>query len=287
MERVEGENIARRGSRRPIRDVLRYAVQIADALAAAHAAGIVHRDLKPGNIMVTRRGVVKVLDFGIAKITTLPASAYSATRTMTEPGRVVGTFAFMSPEQAEGRDVDARSDIFSFGCVLYELVTGHRAFDGGSSMGTLAAVLAKEPRPARELSPELPPPVIQIIETCLRKNRDERWQSIGDVRLLLEAAIADPSTAPPPLARRSMVLALIPIAALAGALGAWYFVRAPAPPPKVEKPRLLNRATLGSGLNMSPALSQDGHLLAWAGDRAGNGNLDIWVQQVGSSEPSA
>jgi len=223
MEHVEGQNIAKRGTRLTIRDGLRYAVQIADALVAAHAEGIVHRDLKPGNIMVTSRGLVKVLDFGIAKMTITPASADAATWTMTEPGRVFGTTAFMSPEQAEGKEVDARSDIFSFGCVLYELVTGHRAFDAESSMGSLAAVMVKEPRPLRELSPELPAPVVRIIEHCLRKKREERWQSIVDVKLLLEAALADPLVAdPPPRKRRPLILALVSAAAAMGALVAWW-----------------------------------------------------------------
>ncbi|HXA51939.1 MAG TPA: protein kinase [Candidatus Acidoferrum sp.] len=283
MEHVEGQNIARRGTKLALREGLRYAVQIADALAAAHADSIVHRDLKPGNIMVTSRGLVKVLDFGIAKMKAPPVSDSAATLTITEIGKVVGTFAYMSPEQAEGREVDARSDIFSFGCVLYELVTGHRAFDGGSSMGTLAAVIVKDPRPVHELSPELPPAVVHAIENCLRKRREDRWQSMGDVKLLLESALADLTVAPAPASRRHIALALLPVGLIAGMLG-WYFARKSAHPPP-ERAHLLYRATLGPGLNLSPSLSPDGHLLAWASDRGSNGNLDVWVQQVGSSEP--
>ncbi|MBS1858991.1 MAG: PD40 domain-containing protein [Acidobacteria bacterium] len=286
MERVEGENIARRGSRLSSRDALRYAIQIADALAAAHAAGIVHRDLKPGNLMVTPRGLVKVLDFGIAKMTAPPASSDEITRTITSPGRVIGTFSYMSPEQAEGKDVDTRSDIFSFGCVLYELLTGHRAFDGESTVATLAAVLAREPRPVHELSPDLPAPIARIIENCLRKKREERWQSIGDVKLMLESALADLSAAPasPPARRFSIpIAALVAAAALAGALAAWFLAR--TPPAKPEHARLLGQVTLGSGLSMAPAISTGGQLLAWASDRAGQGNLDIWVQQVGAADP--
>ena len=285
MEYVEGQTISRRGSRLPLREAVRYAIQIADALATAHADGIVHRDLKPANIMVTGRGVVKVVDFGIAKLTTAPSTSDAVTWTMTQPGQVTGTFAYMSPEQAEGREVDARSDIFAFGCVLYELLTGHKAFEGDSSMGTLAAVIAKEPRPIRELTPDLPPRLVQIIDTCLHKRREDRWQSIADVKVLLEAALADPATAAPAGARRPLAFALVPVALVAGALGAWLFFRKAAPPAPLQRVHLLNRATFGGDLNLAPAISQDGHILAWASDRHGDGHLDIWVQQIGSSDP--
>src|SRR5262249_30467465 len=149
MELVRGETIARRGTRLALRDALAYAVQVADALAAAHACGIVHRDLKPGNIMVTDRRLVQGLDFRIAQMATHGGSD-SDTETLTMPGNVVGTFAYMSPEQAQGKETDARSDIFSFGCVLYELVTGRRAFDADSQMGTLAAVIGQDPFPLDE-----------------------------------------------------------------------------------------------------------------------------------------
>ncbi|MDE3167676.1 MAG: PD40 domain-containing protein [Acidobacteriota bacterium] len=285
MERVEGAGIARRGARLSLRDALHYAAQIADALAAAHAAGIVHRDLKPGNIMVTSRGLVKVLDFGIAKITGLPASSDEITRTLTSPGVVIGTFSYMSPEQAEGKDVDARSDIFSFGCVLYELVTGRRAFDAETTVATLAAVLAREPRPARELSPGLPAPVAHIIENCLRKKREERWQSMADVKLLLDAALAGLSapSAGPALRRRPLPAAALAAAALlAGAFGAWFLTR--TPPAKPAQARALNQVTFDPGLSMAPAISSDGQLLAWASDRSSDGNLDIWVRQAGAAD---
>jgi hypothetical protein len=192
----------------------------------------------------------------------------------------------MSPEQAEGKEVDARSDIFSFGCVLYELVTGHRAFDADTAMATLAAVIVKDPRPLRELSPDLPAPLVRVIETCLRKKREDRWQSMVDVKLLLDAALADPLVTPPvkPV-RRRWLAAVVAAAAIAGALGAWFFAREvsrTAPPERVHP---LYRATMGAGLNLAPAISQDGHLLAWASDRGPDGNLDIWVLQVGSSDP--
>ena len=158
MECVEGKTLGSFAAHRPpLRETLAVAIQIADALAAAHAAGIVHRDLKPGNIMVTERGLVKILDFGIAKVTAAADPESNVTQTLTMSGQVVGTVAFMSPEQAAGKEVDWRSDIFSFGCVLYEIVTGHRAFHGDTEMATLAAVIAKEPTPARAVRPRSAP----------------------------------------------------------------------------------------------------------------------------------
>jgi len=168
-----------------LNDVLTYGAQIADALAAAHAAGIVHRDLKPGNVMVTDRGLVKVLDFGLAKLTEIAADEDAVTVSVmpkTEEGLVVGTAAYMSPEQAEGKRVDARSDIFSFGAVLYEMVTGRRAFSEESKVATLSAILHKEPPPLENVPPELD----KIIRRCLRKDAGRRIQHMVDVKLALE-----------------------------------------------------------------------------------------------------
>jgi serine/threonine protein kinase len=177
----------------PLRDTLKYSIQIADALARAHSAGIVHRDLKPANIIIDEDGRVKLLDFGLAKLTekTLDSEAAAATVTaadapLTEEGSIVGTVAYMSPEQAEGTKVDARSDIFSFGSVLYEMVTGRRPFEGATKMSTISAILQKEPPPPGGLAPNLPPELEKIILRCLRKDRDRRTQHIDDVKLALE-----------------------------------------------------------------------------------------------------
>src|SRR5580658_5435725 len=165
MEYVAGATldqlIGRKGLR--VRTALKYAAQIADALATAHAAGIVHRDLKPSNLIVTPQGVVKVLDFGLAKLNEeAEADAFAETVhgegvPLTEEGTILGTVAYMSPEQAEGKKVDARSDIFSFGSVFYEMVTGQRAFTGGSKLASLSAVLHKEPQPPSQTVADLPP----------------------------------------------------------------------------------------------------------------------------------
>jgi serine/threonine protein kinase len=177
----------------PLRDTLKYSIQIADALARAHSAGIVHRDLKPANIIIDEDGRVKLLDFGLAKLTEKTVDSEAAATTMTaedapltEAGSIVGTVAYMSPEQAEGRKVDARSDIFSFGSVLYEMVTGRRPFEGATKMSTISAILQKEPPPPGGLAPNLPAELEKIILRCLRKDRDRRTQHIDDIKLALE-----------------------------------------------------------------------------------------------------
>ena len=188
MEHLEGKTLDKvlAGEKLRLREVLQLGIEIADGLAAAHAAGIVHRDIKPGNLMVTAAGSgqrkIKVLDFGLAKQATGRA-------TLTQAGMVMGTVAYMSPEQAEGRSVDARSDIFSFGAVLYEMVTGQAAFEKESGASTMAAILRDEPAPARTLVPAMPRELQWVIALCLKKQPARRWQGMPDLKVALEEAL--------------------------------------------------------------------------------------------------
>ncbi len=198
MELVKGHTLGDMISagKIPAIDCLKLAMQIADALAAAHSIGIVHRDLKPANVMVTPDGLVKVLDFGLAKLAdnTGAIDFRECDSTMsihlnsprTAEGAIVGTVAYMSPEQAEGRKIDPRSDIFSFGSVLYEMLTGERAFRGGSGLETLAAVLRDTPRDLAKTRADAPPEVQEIVMRCLRKDRDQRYQAMSDVKNAIE-----------------------------------------------------------------------------------------------------
>ncbi len=289
MEFVTGKPldqvIGRKGLK--LSEALKYAVQIADALAAAHAAGIVHRDLKPANVIVGNNGVVKVLDFGIAKLVEPTPGEQAPTKiSITEAGSIIGTPAYMSPEQAEGKKLDTRSDIFSFGSLLYEMLSGRQAFRGESNFATLSAITSREPDP---LPPEIPQELENLIVRCLRKEPERRIQHIGDVKLTLQdlkesdsgqPAVAGATGPRLRLSHLGVVAALVLIAAA----GMMLWLSRPTRPALLLPPTL-TRLTTDSGLTTDPALSPDGKLLAYASDRNGQGNLDVYVRQVGGGDP--
>jgi eukaryotic-like serine/threonine-protein kinase len=315
MEYLDGTTLEQRIHARTVAvaDALKYGVQIADAVATAHRAGIIHRDLKPSNVMVTERGLVKVLDFGVAKLgeASLPGDLQDGVNTIDAPastmeGVIVGTVAYMSPEQAEGRKVDGRSDIFSFGVLLYELLTGRRPFTGTSRLSTLAAILERDYPPLVDTVTGIPPELDRVVGRCLRKDPERRFQHMDDVRVALEElrdesisgrfALGSARTAGVPLSsgtlpaaprasrrgRRGVLIAGgVAIALLAAAATSLWRSSAPRPP---FNP-VLHRLTSDSGLTAFPALSPDGKLLAYASDRIEDGGLDIWVEQMGSSQP--
>ena len=192
MEYIEGETLAARLKRGafPLDEAIEYGIQIADGLDKAHRAGIVHRDLKPGNAMLTKSGI-KLLDFGLAKVLTGetgPETSDAPTRQkdLTKDQSIIGTLQYMAPEQLEGKEVDARTDIFAFGALLYEMITGHKAFEGTSQASLIAAILEREPAPIATLQPMSPPAMDHVVKKCLAKDPERRWQTARDLTLELE-----------------------------------------------------------------------------------------------------
>lgn len=228
MELVEGVSLDVELAKGPlpVSRALDYAVQVASALEAAHAAGMVHRDVKPANLMVTSDGRVKVLDFGLAKLVERGGADTTMTALGTQPGMILGTAAYMSPEQAEGRPVDARSDLFSFGAVLYEMFAGRRAFAGDSDVGLLTAILRDQPPPIREARADVPAELEAIVERCLAKHPASRYQDAGALRAALTRVLAASARPADTNWRRPLVLAPLTLLLLAAAaLGAWQFVQ--------------------------------------------------------------
>jgi Tol biopolymer transport system component len=292
MELVDGQTLDRLipSSGMRLGEVLRLGAQIADACAKAHAAGVVHRDLKPANVMVQSDGRVRVLDFGIAKLMTAGAGdTMAADATGTSPGVVLGTAAYMSPEQAEGRPVDARSDIFSLGAMLYEMSSGQRPFKGDSPVTVMAAVLQQEPVPLGEARAGVPPELARVVARCLRKDPARRVQSMADLKVALDELREDAEsgrlTAVTPGAARHrrggrviVALGVLVIAAL-GAAG--YFAwRAARPAESTETPQPVPLTTY-AGSESDPSFSPDGTQLAfrWSGEH--QDNPDVYVMLIG------
>jgi Tol biopolymer transport system component/predicted Ser/Thr protein kinase len=294
MEYVPGKSLDRLIPRHgmPLGEVLRIAIPIADALARAHGRGIVHRDLKPSNIVVGTEGAVKLLDFGLAKVvpwaaTDPEAETETAEPPLTRAGAVSGTAGYMSPEQASGRHVDARTDVFAFGAVLYEMATGRRAFAGDSAVATLAAVMREQPKAPSEVASDVPRDLERVILRCLRKEADRRYQSMADVKLELEQIKEDSDSgqltgaAPVPRRRHRRVVAVAVATVVLITATAWlaFRPRAPGLPPPQVVP-----LTALSGWSWWPTFSPDGEQVAFGWDGGTLRNPDIYVKWVGVPE---
>jgi serine/threonine protein kinase len=292
MELIEGETLAQRLLRGPLESeqLLKISVEIAAALDAAHHAGIIHRDLKPGNVMLTKSGV-KLLDFGLAKAAAPAVKSSSVTslptempRAITQQGTILGTFQYMAPEQLEGKDADARSDIFSFGAVIYEMATGRTAFGGKSHAALISAILKDEPAPISTIAPMTPPALDRVVKTCLRKDPEDRFQTAHDIRLQLQWIAEGGSQVglPAPVAQRRksrerLAWGLAAAAAVATMiLGVGFVRRAPARPRLVrfEIPTPEGIASIDT-----PRISPDGRTIAFnATDSVGKNRL--WVRAL-------
>jgi len=289
MECVDGDTLAKRLEKGPLplEQVLKYGAQIADALDKAHRAGIVHRDLKPGNIMLMATGA-KLLDFGLAKPAapvggmTLTAAA-APTTPVTQEGTIVGTFQYMSPEQVEGRELDGRSDIFSLGALLYEMLTGHHAFEGKSQLSVASAILEKEPAPITSRKPLTPPALVHAIRRCLAKEAGRRWQDAGDLARELEwVSESGLQTVPLAAGRKTreaigwLVSCTLLVILIVGALW-WRNPKAPEQTMYFSTPFPFPARDI--------ALAPNGHSIAVVAYLESARKNVIWIYELGSPDP--
>ena len=274
MEFVEGAPLK---GRLPLQKTGEYAAQILDALDAAHQKGITHRDLKPANILVTKQGI-KLLDFGLAK-QAIRLHEDDATKALTEQGQIVGTLQYMSPEQLQGKEVDVRSDLFSFGCVLYELLTGQRAFDGANAASVIAAILEREPAPL-----EIAQPLDRVVRRSLAKDPDQRFQTARDLKAAITWALEQPAqVTAPPRSRLGWFLAAV-LAMVSIGLGTllWLAARRQVPDEGVLhfQVNVPPGAEVRLGVGGGAAISQDGRTIAFVAARADVPQL--WVRPLDS-----
>ena len=288
MELLEGETLRQtlEGGALSPKKAIEFGRQIAEGLAAAHGKGIVHRDLKPENLFVTRDGHVKILDFGLARQSVAPAAGETTLATMhsTEPGVVLGTVGYMAPEQVRGQAADHRADIFAFGVVLYEMLTGKRAFDRATGAETMTAILREEPPPMTSVRDSVPPALERVVDHCLEKRPEDRFQSARDLAFALGSSVGSASTrsgpapaidAPRRSPSKSMWLAgAALLAGLAGGALLHRQLSAPAGPTRPVDVRYLTY----SGQDYSPSASPDGRSVAFRSDR--DGHARIWLKQL-------
>jgi eukaryotic-like serine/threonine-protein kinase len=300
MELLEGRTLQERleAGKIKIAEVLDWSIQIADALEVAHTRGIVHRDLKPSNIVITDRGLIKILDFGLAKVSHLAEVAansetVSLAQALTQPGTTVGTVAYMSPEQTRGAEVDARSDLFSIGAVIYEMVSERRAFTGDTTAMVFDSILHREPARLARLNPDCPVALELVVSKALEKDREVRYQSAAELRVDLkrikrdsESGVKIPVETPPPARRKPLLWIGIAALALLAITAAFYFA-SPRKPEPVSSAEWIPLTHFSDAV-VQPAVSRDGRLLSYIrGQDIFFGLGQIYVQVLPDGEPVA